>query len=191
MSSLNESKNPLNNTTYLEQSGIDEVHTWLCHFGSSGMLPALLDIADDILSEHWLVLLGELWVSFDNIGLHGYDLFWAIHERVPDMDSVIRELMNDEERMAFEALPEQITIYRGCGPKNIFGFSWSLDRKIAAKFPFSSRYRTEEPKLLTATISKYRAAALKLARREQEVIVFDYPDERSIHWTEEPLLTPC
>jgi hypothetical protein len=99
--------------------------------------------------------------------------------------------MNDEERMAFEALPEQITIYRGCGPKNMFGFSWSLDRKIAAKFPFSSRYWTDEPKLLTATISKNRAAALKLARREQEIIVFDYPDERPVHWTEEPLLTPC
>jgi hypothetical protein len=55
------------------------------------------------------------------------------------MDSVIPELMNDEERTAFEALPEQITIYWGCGPKNMFGFSRSLNRQIAAKFPFSSQ----------------------------------------------------
>jgi len=44
------------------------------------------------------------------------------------------------------------------------------------------RYTTDEPKLLTATISKNRAAALKLERGEQEVIVFSYPDESSIHW---------
>lgn len=72
----------------------------------------------------------------------------------------------------------------------MFGFSWSLDRRTAAKFPFMTRYSTDEPRLLTATISKNRAAALKLDRGEQEVIVFDYPDEPSVHWTEEPLLMP-
>jgi len=80
-------------------------------------------------------------------------------------------MMNDEERAAFEALPEPITISRGCGAKNMFGCSWSLDRKIAARFPFSSRYWTDEPKLLTAAISKYRAAALKLA------VIFPLPVE--------------
>jgi hypothetical protein len=90
MSSLNETKYPLSNTTYPEELVIDDVHTWLCkNYDSSGRLSALLDIADDLISEHWLVLLGELWTGFDDIGLHGYDLFWAIHERVPDMDSVI------------------------------------------------------------------------------------------------------
>jgi hypothetical protein len=51
--------------------------------------------------------------------------------------------------------------------------------------------RVLETCLTGDSTTTYRAAALKLARREQEVIVFDYPDERSIHWTEEPLLTPC
>jgi len=37
---------------------------------------------------------------------------------------------------------------------------------------------------LTATIEKKRAAALKLERKEQEIIVFDLPDGS---WTEEPI----
>jgi hypothetical protein len=41
---------------------------------------------------------------------------------------------------------------------------------------------------LTATINKNQAAALKLDRNENEVIAFDYADEPSVHWTEEPLL---
>jgi hypothetical protein len=178
----------MSNTNYPKQLAIDDVHASLCKdYGSYERLPALLDVADDMASEDWLVLLGELWSGFDNIGPCSGDLFWAIHERVPDMDSVIPEMMSHEERVAFEALPEQITIYRGCGPKNMFGFSWSLDRQIAAKFPLMPRYSTNEPKLLTATISKNRAAALKLDRGEQEVIVFAYPDESSIHWTVELL----
>jgi len=56
------------------------------------------------------------------------------------------------------------------------GWSWSLKRDVAAKFPFYGRYQTEVPLLLTARIPKSRAAALKLARQEQEIIVFDYPD---------------
>jgi hypothetical protein len=50
-----------------------------------------------------------------------------------------------------------------------------------------ARYRADKPTLLTATINKNRAAALKLDRGEQEIILFDYPDEPSIRWTVEPL----
>ena len=42
------------------------------------------------------------------------------------------------------------------------------------KFPFMQRYWTDHPILLTATISKQRAAALKLDREEHEVIVFHF-----------------
>jgi hypothetical protein len=182
----------MSNTTYPKQRAIDYVHARLCkNYDSYDRLPALLELADDMEGEDWLVLLGRLWSEIDNIGVYSDDLFGAIRERVRDMESVIPEMMSHEERVTFEALPEQITIYRGCGPKNMFGFSWSLDRRTAAKFPFMTRYSTGEPRLLIATISKNRAAALKLDRGEQEVIVFDYLDEPSIYWTEEPLLTPC
>lgn len=36
----------------------------------------------------------------------------------------------------YDWLPDEFTIYRGCGPLNKGGFSWSLDRDVAAWFPF-------------------------------------------------------
>jgi hypothetical protein len=42
-----------------------------------------------------------------------------------------------------------------------------------ASSPFKGRYSTEYPTLLTMTINKTRAAALKLDRDEQEVVLFD------------------
>jgi hypothetical protein len=92
--------------------------------------------------------------------------------------------MTAEEQATLAMLPEQITIYRGCGPKNKSGLSWTLNRETAVKFPFMARYRTEQPILLRATISKHRAAALKLERGEDEVIVVDLP---SSAWVEESL----
>jgi hypothetical protein len=71
------------------------------------------------------------------------------------------ELMDSEERAAFEALPDEFVIYRGCGPHNVRGFSWSLSRDVAAKFPFYGRYHTEVPMLPTAPIPKSWAAAIE------------------------------
>jgi len=84
----------------------------------------------------------------------------------------------------FEALSDQITIYRGCGPRNNPGLSWSLRRDVAVRFRFSMRYWSDTQTLLTATISKSRAAALKLERNEHEIIVVDLPEGS---WTEESI----
>lgn len=64
------------------------------------------------------------------------------------------------------------------------GFSWTLDRNVAAWFPFAARYRADKPMLLTATIPKARAAAAKLRGNEQEIIVVGLPESA---WTEEVL----
>jgi hypothetical protein len=95
-----------------------------------------------------------------------------------------------EEQRAFDALPDEITIYRGCGPMNEFGYSWTLDRTVAEAFPFKARYTTKYPTLLTTTIKKTRAAALKLGRSEQEIILFDNADVQSFgfYYTVEPIL---
>lgn len=104
----------MSNATYPKQLAIGDVYARLCkNYDSYERLPALLDVAEDMEGEDWLVLLGELWSGFDNIGVYGDDLLGAIHERVRDMESVIPEMMCHEERVAFEALPEQITIGAG------------------------------------------------------------------------------
>jgi hypothetical protein len=99
-------------------------------------------------------------------------------------------MMTSEERWQLDALRDQITIHRGCGPRNEFGYSWTLDRSIAEAFPFKRRYTTEYPTLLTMTIRKDRVAALKLGRNEQEIVLFDDEGSTSFpcEWTKEPIL---
>ena len=168
----------------------DEVARWLYrNHGSHERLPALLEVADEMEREDWFRLLGDAWSGFDNVGYCANELTQAICERLIHCESTISEMMSPEEQVAYDTLPEQITIYRGCGPNNNSGCSWTLDREVAMKLPFMRRYTPDHPILLTATISKHRAAALKLDRNEREVIVFSfYGDDDSFTWTEEPIL---
>jgi len=88
------------------------------NYGSHERLPVLLDVAEHMDSQDWLTLLGESWSGFDNIGIHIDELLWKVRERVQDVESTIPEMMSPEDKAAFDAQPDQIIIYRGCGPKN-------------------------------------------------------------------------
>lgn len=161
--------------------------------GSYERIDALLDLSPKFNNKKimdqsdWLTLLGENWQDCDNIGarlhylkpamFYPYSRWWI---------RPLPEMMDDTEREVLAALPKIVTIYRGCGKSNIKGCCWSLDRAVAASFPFVNRYRQKEPILVTARIRRYRIVALKLDREEQEVIMFD-PHIVSI----EPLEPPC
>jgi hypothetical protein len=169
---------------------LDQVRKWIFrNLGSSEMLGALMFLfeEDRIRERDWLVLLGDLWCNSDNIAFFKERIVGCIEQIGRDPSTVIPELMTKDEFTAFDALPDKITIYRGCGPRNKAGWSWSLSREKAVRFPFMSRYWSDKPTLLTATISKWRAAALKLERNEQEVIVIELPETC---WTEELITEP-
>ena len=83
-------------------------------------------------------------------------------------------MMTDEQAEAYRALPETVTIYRGCsGQRRIDGICWSLDEGVAARFPSLQRYRVEDPVLAIAEIKKqYILAMIGNDRGEAEVITF-------------------
>jgi hypothetical protein len=167
---------------------LESMSKWIFeNFGSHEKLPAALEVEGQMEFRTWLSLLGEIWCFCDNIGIYKDSLLEVFNDRLARPWETVPELMDAEERLAFEALPDQITIYRGCGSHNKHGFSWSLNREVAAEFPFKRRYRVDRPMLLTATINKNRAAALKLGRNEQEIIVLDLS---SNSWTEQRLKDP-
>lgn len=124
--------------------------------------------------DEWAILMGEEWESCDNIGP------WLdiLIEETPIADMIEipacgRLLMRPEELAALAALPEVVTIYRGCRAINKWGLSWSLDRDIAVRFPSLHRYRGDGPALLiTAEIPKRNIIAIKLGGNEQEVIAW-------------------
>ena len=81
--------------------------------------------------------------------------------------------MSSDKRVAMQALPDVITIYRGCYDHNRQGLSWTLDRDIAMRFAGQlNRYshQGKTPMILSARIRKI-GTFLKLDRDEQEVVV--------------------
>jgi hypothetical protein len=131
----------------------------------------------------WFRLLGENWSGCDNISEFHLQLSIAFFEHAGQRV----ELMSHEERAALDALPEKVTIFRGCGPINRLGLSWSLSRAVASRFPFLTRYRQGTPLLLIADVPKSRLVAFKSDRDESEIIAIVCPE----HVREEVVLKPA
>jgi hypothetical protein len=130
-------------------------------------MTALHDLFFQMEREQWLRLLGDWWSICDDIGRHRSWLRIALPRLGP-----VRELMTPEEQAAWDALPQTVTIYRGARSLKL-GVSWSLDRDVAAHFPFDLRYRLGgDPVLITARVRKRDILAIKLDRQEFEAIVF-------------------
>lgn len=152
----------------------DDAQKAIAFCDSHSRLPALLDIHHRMNDADWLRLLGKEWSGCDNIGHYIDDLFdtplcWTFEPSA----TVRREMMTPEETVAYEALPDVVTIYRGCYKKNKWGFSWSLSEEIAAQFPSLNRYRQPDQALLVkATVKKENIIALKLDRDESEIITW-------------------
>lgn len=128
-------------------------------------LPAVLDLAPRMADHDWLRLLGAEWSGFDNIGVHLPELLPLLPAGGPVMP-----MMTKAEAARHAALPELVTVYRGCGPENQNGLCWSLDGATAERFPFTHRYRAAVPLLLTGQAQKADVLAIKLDRNEAEVI---------------------
>ena len=134
---------------------------------SYSRMAALLDLYRETPYSEWVQLLGEHWPSCDKIGRHRL----LLRQLLPGHGPVI-EMMTAEELDRYHALPDRLTVFRGCGPNNMLGASWSLSREVAASFPMLNRYRQAEPLLVTAKVKKGSVLAVKLDRDELEVITF-------------------
>jgi hypothetical protein len=120
--------------------------------------------------EDWLTLVGEEWTRCDRwISSSQQEL----QEALPHLGPV-RLMMTADENAAYDALPEVVTIYRGCDAKtaSLPGICWSLNKDVANRFPFLGRFRAEKPTLLTASVPKHWILAVKLDRDEAEIITF-------------------
>jgi len=95
-------------------------------------------------------------------------------------DGMIRELlssnrpnrhlmMSEVERLQFAALPEELTVYRGCGSLNQEGFSWTLSKERARSF--ANRSTEEKSLLLTGICKKADAIAHFTERTEDEILI--------------------
>jgi hypothetical protein len=134
--------------------------------GSYLVLDALLMLQPRMKRKDWLRLVGKEWNGCDNIAAHKDALRLLLGEETH------KEMMTASERRIHAALPETVTIYRGCGAHNIDGACWSLSRETAERFPSLNRYKVADPLLVTATVAKSKILAVKTDRDEDEVITF-------------------
>ena len=134
-------------------------------------LSKVLELSWRMEEADWFALLGEEWSTCDNIGLAIDDFIDTPFGDTRFEPELGVAMMTAGERAALEALPDQLTVYRGCYQNNKWGLSWSLKPEIAAEFPFLHRYQQDDQALLVrATISKGDVVALKADRGEFEII---------------------
>jgi hypothetical protein len=151
----------------------DEAVELLIWKESEDRMAALLQLRPRMERSEWLRALCEYWSVCDRIGYHLKELKGELGTKGP-----LREMMNEEELAAYDALPEEVTVYRGCGAGNREGASWSLDRSVAEKFPFLNRYRVWQPGLITGRVKKKNILACKLDRNEHEIISFSVKEDK-------------
>lgn len=129
-------------------------------------LDALLEIDKYAGEEAYWTLVGDVWTDSENTW-QNLDVWEEIFSN-PNA----RMMMNAEERERFEALPEMITIYRGCWRGvNESGLSWSLSRERAEWFSKRMAGEDEQPIVLEKTICKNDVIALIDRRGEEEILV--------------------
>jgi hypothetical protein len=136
-------------------------------------LRALMDYGPKMSDEAYFENLGAVWTEIENV--------WQYHEVVPCMlaptgrDKRKRHLMmTTEEQAVLRGLPEVITIYRGCGPGNERGWSWTLDVEQAEWF--AERFGADEPDEFSGLVvvgeCRTEAVIAYFGRRgEQEILV--------------------
>jgi len=144
----------------------DEARKTLLFCNAYTRMEAIIGMVGKMGLTEWLKVLGEEWSCCDNIASY----LPALKKLLPKCS--LHPMMDDEELTALAALPETLTVYRGCGPLNRKGASWTLDRDVAVKFPFLSRYKVESPLLISATVQKDKVLAFKQGRNESEIITF-------------------
>lgn len=146
----------------------DDARNRLRWCNSFERLPEVLAMRRLMSAPDWWRLLGAEWDGFDNVGAHRDRLRGYLAKANA---SNRRAMMRSQEARALAAMPEMLTVYRGCHDINADGLCWSLSREIAERFPTLNRYRRagDTPLLITGKVPK-SLAVLKLCRKEREIV---------------------
>lgn len=85
------------------------------------------------------------------------------------------DYLTDDNREQYDALPDKVTVYRGCSvaeaENGIDGLSWSTDYKTALYF--ANQYGTDEGCVVRAEVDKAKIKAYISERNESECIIID------------------
>lgn len=158
-----------------------EIHKVLLrHFDKPERLPAFDKVKHRIRSKR------QYWIIFSDIW-SGSESLYQNHDVIDDVltDEALEQhdhlhMMNKDERKAFDALPDMLTIYRGCWEGNIYGHSWTLNGEVALRF--ATRHAPDgQPLVLGGKVPKAKVFALLTERNEDEVVTrYEYIEDMDV-----------
>lgn len=127
--------------------------------------PYRFQALEEALSEYDIQepdkLATSVWIDSENI-----------HQNYDGWNEVLSThglAMEPEEQAVLDALPEAVTIYRGCTKEGENGYSWTLDKTKAEWF--AKRFSRSGAQLLEAQVSKDSIVAYLGRRGESEIVV--------------------
>lgn len=102
-----------------------------------------------------------------------WDEVWAnAYRRDGTLRRCHRFVMRPADRRIFDALPETVTVYRGCNSFDaIGGYSWTLSKSVAEAFAHRVSRALGEPLIATMSIPRWCLLAYFDERNEQEIVV--------------------
>jgi hypothetical protein len=115
----------------------------------------------------WRVF-ATVWPSCDDTWDLREELLRALDAAGPGWEDAI----SPEDAAWFAALPDVLTIHRGCSIGRVFGASWTVDKGTAISFAKGHRMiKVPDPVVATARVSKREVLFATNRRHEAEVLV--------------------
>jgi len=153
------------------------------HFHRSLYAYVLYEMSDEILDDkaYWKIV-GQAWVGCDNNTEDMMRWMSLLFSDRPCKECI----MADYDKKVYDALPEVMTVYRGCNKYTKHGMSWTLDRAVAEKFRRTrhciwvprtrsgklGKFVTPRTRILEMTIPKSAVIAYFGDRDESEILTF-------------------
>lgn len=130
-------------------------------------LEALLDVADEMTDTEYWETVADVWTDSENIWQNLDEWGELLRDRRPGHEA----MMSDDDRWHFDALPDEITIWRGHRDWNQDGWSWTVDRDKAEWFARRLADPDDEMLVTEARVDKADVIAYFEGRGESEIVV--------------------
>jgi hypothetical protein len=160
---------------------IRAIRRWSAETNSHERLAVVLELLDAPsvpAAVFWPVLLSE-WSSCDVtpatwLGTERLLDLLRRHHAAPWVAYVEPDtgFPNNDPRPFWAALPDILTVYRGCSRSRVAEIAWTTDRKVAEGFAHGHRFiRTPDPVMAIARIAKLHVFAAFVDRGESGVLL--------------------
>jgi hypothetical protein len=145
----------------------------------------------DVSDSELVKIMRLVWRDSENI-FQVVDEIEALFAMI-DERGIRAQLMDTHEKVVFDALPDTVFVYRGATTDNEYGFSWTLNPRIAGWFATGFEVAG---KILIGQVRRDDILFLAFDRNEGEVVISDPtgievlarldPSRHEIRFTDEP-----